>query len=568
VSETSPRSFAPPARPQVLLIDDGETYAEVITEQLPELSLLSPRGSSGGRFADGPAALRYLKKLGPDAPGVDLVLLDMHFDVPEERLLPLGGGASLRRRKRFQGVAILRALREHHPRLPVVLLTSQQDLSLTDFDSELASQSMTYLLDGDDLDALRIRIHGALAESALGLEDVDAEVLWGGDARVAGLRRRLAVVARGPMPVILEGETGTGKSYLAERFVHRLSGRKGPFVAVDLSTMPPDLVPAQLFGAVRGAYTGAVRDQKGLFEAAHGGTLFIDEIQNVPPHVQRQLLTVLQERRVRPLGSTREVAVDVKVVAASNAPLAEAVRAGRFRPDLYMRLSPATRVVIPPLRERAADLQFFAHRFVERAVAEPELDALRTRLARATGLPGGAPLRLRIGRETASAAGEAEALELALPAPAWQRMRAHGWPGNLRELAMVMHNLVAFTLVAAVDALSSGVALARPRLQVDPGLLGELLAGSAGLGVGDAAGGERAGGVGPGDGLSVQLNADSTLNRVAQDVERQYMRELFKRTGGDLERIAELLLGDGSRTRAVRMRYNQLGLSIRELRDA
>ena len=551
------------ARPRVLLIDDGTTYAEVVREQLQELSLLSPRGTKDGRFEDGAAALRYLKKLDAGAPGVDLVLLDMHFDLPEERLLPLTGASSLRRRKRFQGVAILRALRALHPRLPVVLLTSEQDLSLADVDRELASQSMTYLLDGDDLDALRIRIHGALAESALGLEDADAEVLWGGDARVGALRRRLAVVARGPMPVILEGETGTGKSYLAERFVHRLSGRKGPFVAVDLSTVPADLVPAQLFGALRGAYTGAVRDQKGVFEAADGGTLFIDEIQNVPAAVQRQLLGVLQERRVRPLGGTREVAVDVKVVAASNAPLSEAGAAGRFRPDLYMRLSPATRVVIPPLRERAADLEFFAHRFVERAVAEPELDALRTRVARATGLPGNAPLRLRVGR--ARAGDDELALQLVLPRPAWQQLRGHAWPGNLRELAMVMHNLVAFTLVGAVDALSSGVSLARPRLQVDPGLLGELLAGSRGLGVGDGRAVADSGD--PGDAMAVEVKPDSTLNRVAQEVERQYMRELFKRTGGDLERMAELLLGDGSRTRAVRLRFNQLGISVRELRE-
>ncbi|MGD8861802.1 MAG: sigma 54-interacting transcriptional regulator [Myxococcales bacterium] len=555
------------ASPRVLLVDDGTTYAEVIRTQLPEVQLLSPRGARDGRFEDGPAALSYLKKHAGD---VDLVLLDMSFDLPAERLLPLTGASgapvSEKRRKRFQGIAILRALRERHPALPVVLLTSHQDLSLSDVGEELASESMTYVLDGDDLDTLRIRIHGALAEAALGLsgEDTEAGVLWGGDREVSALRRRLAVVARGSMPVILEGETGTGKSYLAERFVHRLSGRGGPFVAVDLSTMPDSLVPAQLFGAVRGAYTGAVRDQKGVFEMADGGTLFLDEVQNLPLDVQRQLLSVLQERRVRPLGSARQVPVDVKVVAASNARLSEAVAAGRFRADLYMRLSPATQIEIPPLRTRLGDLEFFARRFVERALSDPDLAGLRARVARAAGLPGDAPLSLVVGRRRK---GEAlTGLSLELPAPAWQRLKEHRWPGNLRELSMVMHNLVAFTLVHAVDALSSGVALSQPRLQVDPGLLGELLAGSAGLAA-PAADDDDGSGAEGGDGIGVRLSPQSTLNQVAQDVERQYLVALFRRTRGDFAQMAKLLLGDESRTRAVRLRFNQLGLKVRELRE-
>jgi two-component system nitrogen regulation response regulator GlnG len=569
-----------PSKPRVLVIDDGEAYARAVREHMPELQLVAPPGSEHGRMPDGPSALRWLERHARD---VDLVLLDMQFDVSDEQLLPLeiaAQPASPRRTRRFQGVAILRRIRAHWPELPVVLLTSQEDLALIDADAELAAYSLTYVLDGDDIDALRVRVHAALEERAL--FDEDSEVLWGRDPSMLALRRRLMVLARGSLPLILEGETGTGKSYLAERFVHRQSGRSGPFVVLDLSTVPRDLLPAQLFGVVRGAFTGAVSDRKGVFEAAHGGTLFLDEIQNATLETQKQLLLVLQDRRVRPLGATREVPVDVKVVAASNAKLADAVADGRFRADLYMRLSPATRVLIPPLRERRSDLRFFMSRMVEAAVEDRDLAELKGRVARAVGLAADAKLTLRAGQGDPMP----NALELHLPPAALKRLEAHAWPGNLRELAMVMHNAVAFTLVAAADALASGIAIKSTRLQVDAGLLGMLLAGasrSASTSASDSdsrsdsdsdSGSDPDSGSGSGSAptdstrdVPVRLNAARTLNGVAQDVERQYMLALFSATRGSFPAMAELLLGDATRTRAVRLRFNQLGLRVRALRQ-
>ncbi len=547
------------ARPRVLVIDDGVSYARVVREQIPELELLAPAGSEDGRYADGPSALAFLTK---QRKRVDLVLLDVSFDLPESRLLPLRGpsgdgesAARARETRRYQGIAILRAIRARWPDLPVVLLTGQRDLSLVDVDGELASQSMTFFLDGDDLDALRIGIHTALLDARA--EVADGEVLWGRDPQLTALRRRLMVLARGSLPVILEGETGTGKSYLAERFVHRHSERSGPFVAFDLSTVPNELLAAQLFGAVRGAYTGAVADRKGLFELAHRGTLFLDELQNTPLDVQKQLLMVLQERKVRPLGAAREVPVDVKLVAASNGSLAQAVAEQRFRADLYMRLSPATRIVIPPLRARRGDLRFFSERFAERATDDPDLSRLRERLAVALGRPAATPLRLRFESDAAVA----PQIELVLPAAAWQQLQAHAWPGNLRELAMMMHNLVAFTLVRASDALDSGVGLRSSRLQVDPGLVGELLSAASGGSASSpqleaASTGEQ----------RVKLKPAKSLNAVARAVERQYLLGLFEQTSGDFARMAALLLGDPRRTRALRLRFNQLGLRIRQLR--
>lgn len=578
-------------RPRVLVVDDGVTYAMVVGERLPELELIAPSHGET-RLPDGPAALEYLTE---HAARVDLVLLDMRFDVPEERLLPVAGVAGIRKRRRYQGVAILHAIRERFPRMPVVLLTAEQDLSPVDADGSLGGQSMTYFLDGDDLSSLRISIHRALAAGRLTLEEDD--LLWGRDRGMAALRRRLSVLSRGRTPVIIEGETGTGKSYLAERFVHRKSDRSGPFVVLDLSTVPAELVSAHLFGATKGAYTGAVADRQGVFEAAHRGTLFIDEIQNAPLDVQKQLLLVLQEGRVRRLGATRDIEVDVKVVVASNRPLSEAVSEGRFRADLHMRLSPATRVVVPPLRDRLDDLAFYASRFVSLAGGDPDLSGLRMEIARAAGLADDAPLRLRMGRQrdredaesadAGSASGvraaqgpdsAAGALVLELSQPSWERLLEHRWAGNVRELRMVMHNLVSFTLVEAVDALQAGIPIASRRLQIDPGLVDELLGVSTphqsvlppaapvpATGEASATGG--AGTTSPeADGVFVRVSPATTLNAVAQDVERQYLLSLFRTHNGDFGALADLLLGDSSRGRAVRLRFNQLGLKVRELR--
>ena len=546
------------ARSRILVIDDGTTYAAAIEARMPELTLVRPEGEDGPPcLGDGPAALAFLEGHQGD---VDAVLLDMHFDVADDRLLPLGGDASPRRARRFQGVAILREIRRLWPSLPVVLLTSVEDLSLVDAAEELTSQSMTYILGGEDLDALRVRIHAALQESTGDAEDSD--VLWGRDPQMRAVRRRLSVLARGRMPVTIEGDTGTGKSFLAERFIHAQSGRTGPFVVLDLSSLPKDLIPAHLFGAIRGAYTGAVADRKGVFELAHTGTLFMDEVQNVPLEVQKQLLVVLQDGKVRPLGSPREIAVDVKVVAASNRPLDEAVASGRFRSDLYMRLSPATRVRIPTLLERPGDLEFLAHRFAALAVGDPDIAGLRDEIAQAVGRQAGAPVAISIGRSV-DAKGAGASIELLIPTPAWKMLEAHSWPGNVRELSMVMRNIVTFTLVAAVDAVRAGLKLTSPRLQVDPGLVGQLLSGAAARvqreGVQSTARELED------DEVAVRLEPKESLNAVANAAERQYMLELFRRHRGDFGAMAARLLGDASKGRAVRLRFNQLGLKVREL---
>jgi PAS domain S-box-containing protein len=207
----------------------------------------------------------------------------------------------------------------------------------------------------------------------------------------------LPAIAVSPSTVLLLGETGTGKETVA-RTIHGLSPRRdGPFVAVNCAALPDTLLESELFGYKAGAFTGAARDKPGRFALARGGTLFLDEIGDVSPALQVRLLRVLQERVYEPLGATAGEAADVRVLAATNTDLAEAVRRGRFREDLYYRVN-VVRVELPPLRRRPEDIPLLAQQFVER-------------------------FNRVQGRSVSGIT--AQALSL---------LMAHHWPGNVREL--------------------------------------------------------------------------------------------------------------------------------------
>src|SRR3954463_12298239 len=281
----------------------------------------------------------------------DLVVLDLHFALPEERLLPRDKqGLKLEAVRRRQGLHILERLRRDYPTLPVVMLTTT--------DGQIGERPRDPLVHFCENEVVDSRTLAAEISRALTLQHAAQEgpVFWGRAKAMAELRRQLAVLARSPLPVLIEGETGTGKSFLAEHVLHPRSGAKGPLVVTDLSTIPATLMPAHLFGSRRGSYTGTAEDHAGVFEQAHGGTLFLDEIANLDLELQRQLLLVLERGAVTRLGDSRQRASSPKLVAATNQDLARLVQEGRFRQDLYMRLNPATRLRVPPLRERALDL--------------------------------------------------------------------------------------------------------------------------------------------------------------------------------------------------------------------
>src|SRR3954470_21013487 len=358
--------------PRLLVIDDRDQTVEMCHRELPQFDYLPrcdrrvpcqvceerERACPLKCAHDYQEAAEVLART-PALP--DLVVLDLHFAVPEDRLLPedktdLPPEAKARKQaleglRRKQGLLILERLRRDYPKLPVVMLTT----TASDLGAERPSDPLVYFCENEVVDSRSLAAEITHALSAHeGVQE--GPVFWGRSAAMAELRKSVGVLARSPLPVLIEGETGTGKSFLAEHVIHPRSGAKGPLVVTDLSTIPATLLPAHLFGARRGAYTGAVEDHPGVFEQAHGGTLFLDEIANLDLDLQRQLLLVLERGQVTRLGDTKARAAAPKLVAATNQDLGKLVRAGRFRADLYMRLNPATRLWVPPLRERREDL--------------------------------------------------------------------------------------------------------------------------------------------------------------------------------------------------------------------
>ncbi|HSW09235.1 sigma-54 interaction domain-containing protein [Aquabacterium sp.] len=262
----------------------------------------------------------------------------------------------------------------------------------------------------DSFDAPRARLL-TLPESPAGALSIRAKALLFHDPRSAALLEQAERIARSEATVLINGETGTGKELIA-RHLHTQSGRKGPFLAVNCGAFSETMIDAELFGHETGAYTGAVQSRAGWFEAANGGTLFLDEIGDLPLALQVKLLRVLQERQVVRLGSRRSIPLDVRLVAATNIDLREAVAAQHFRADLYYRLSVAT-LALPALRERPGDILPLARHFV--GVYGPRL----------------------------SCSG-------ALLAPeAQQALLDYAWPGNIRELENVIH----FALIVCRDGI-------------------------------------------------------------------------------------------------------------------
>lgn len=191
------------------------------------------------------------------------------------------------------------------------------------------------------------------APAVEGADTVEPELI-GSSASIIAVRRSVDLIARRKHTVIITGETGTGKEIVA-RLIHQRSGRRGPFLAINCSLLSEPLLASDLFGHVRGAFTGAVSEQLGLFRAARGGTLLLDELAELPLGLQASLLRVLETREVRPVGAARDIAVDVRVIGTSNVSLDELVAQGRFRPDLYSRLA-QWHIHLPPLRERREDI--------------------------------------------------------------------------------------------------------------------------------------------------------------------------------------------------------------------
>ncbi|MBI1965300.1 MAG: sigma-54-dependent Fis family transcriptional regulator, partial [Betaproteobacteria bacterium] len=305
----------------------------------------------------------------------------------------------------MDGMALFESIQARNPTLPVIILTAHG--TIPDAVAAVKRGVFGYLAKPFDAKALLTEI-----ERALALGGGQAPAMNGADQgwRAGILTRnpvledvlaKARLVADSDAPVFICGESGTGKELLAQA-LHKASPRRDhPFVAINCGAIPEPLLESELFGHVKGSFTGAVRDHKGLFLAANGGTLFLDEIGDMPVALQVKLLRVLQEKQVRPVGSTQSHAVDVRVISATHRNIEAEMAAGNFREDLYYRLN-VVALALPPLAERREDIPLLANHFLS-ALAEKYRKTIN----------GFAP----------------EALELLVAAQ---------WPGNVRQLYNVV----------------------------------------------------------------------------------------------------------------------------------
>ncbi|HEY2798352.1 MAG TPA: sigma 54-interacting transcriptional regulator, partial [Thermoanaerobaculia bacterium] len=323
----------------MLVIDDQPRTAEVLARLAPEFEILKtrPRTPSSGEAR---AHARSWREAAPFLEGrrpPDVVVLDLRFDVPDEDLLPderpLGESPAARRLRRErrdrQGLFILERLRRRRPEVAVLLTTAYEEIPFEQEALELKADAFTYAPAGEESGSgqlLVARLRRILEERSA--PQRTGRFFWGASAAMRELRRKVSALAPTPMPLLVTGPTGTGKSLLVRDVIHPLSGRPGALVPFDCATVPEGLLQAALFGALRGSFTGAVADRPGVFESAADGTLFLDEIENLAPDAQKMLLTALNDGTIRRLGSASETPHTARVVAASNALLARRAAEG------------------------------------------------------------------------------------------------------------------------------------------------------------------------------------------------------------------------------------------------
>jgi DNA-binding NtrC family response regulator len=367
----------------VLIVDDEDTSLRLCSDIAAEVGLRVRTAATTEQ------ALEILDELP-----VDMVITDLR--VPE-----LGG------------LELLRRLREHYPGVAVLVLTQYGTIQTAVEATRLGAAD--YVTKPFHIDELRRKLQRLIHEQQLDQENrvlreqlrtrPGYKELIGTSPKMQRVYRLIEKVSQHSYPVLILGESGTGKELVA-RSIHFSGSRKNePFVPVDCSALAPTLIESELFGYVKGAFTGAVHDKQGMFESADEGTLFLDEIGNLPTDMQAKLLRVVQEREVKPVGSTERVSVSVRIIAATNRDLEAAVREGSFRQDLFFRLN-VVQIKLPPLRERKSDIPLLVQAFLDK-FADP-------------------------GRPTPVLADDAIA-----------RLTAYDWPGNIRELENAIERAVA-----------------------------------------------------------------------------------------------------------------------------
>lgn len=332
----------------ILIVEDDITFSLMLTTWL---------GKKGFVVRSSSSVSDAKRRLGEEA--FDLVISDLRL--PDS-----------------DGIDLLKWLKSTHPSLPLIMMTSYAEIQTAVQAMKLgAADYIAKPLNPDELlgkikELVRVEEKAPARVPVSSAPDLYIE---GQSQAARQLYEHVRLVAPTDMSVLVTGASGTGKEYIARR-IHEQSNRsKAPFVAVDCGAIPKELAASEFFGHVKGSFTGAIENKTGAFVAAQGGTIFLDEIGNLTYEVQVQLLRALQERKVKPIGSNQEIAINVRLISATNENLRQAIEKGDFREDLYHRINEFT-IRIPDLKERKEDLLLFANHFLDLANSELRKDII------------------------------------------------------------------------------------------------------------------------------------------------------------------------------------------------
>ncbi|CND70380.1 two-component system response regulator GlrR [Yersinia enterocolitica] len=372
-----------PCKPaNLLLVDDDPSLLKLLGMRL------TSEGFNVTTAESGQEALRLLMR-----EKIDLVISDLRMD-------------------EMDGMALFAEIQKHQPGMPVIILTAHGSIP----DAVAATQQgvFSFLTKPVDRDALYKAIDAALELSIPAGDDTWREEIVTRSPVMLRLLEQAKMVAQSDVSVLINGQSGTGKEVLAQA-IHAASPRvKKAFIAINCGALPEQLLESELFGHAKGAFTGAVSSREGLFQAAEGGTLFLDEIGDMPLSLQVKLLRVLQERKVRPLGSNRDLSIDVRIISATHRDLPKAMAKNEFREDLYYRLN-VVNLKIPALHERSEDIPLLANHLLRESAKrhKPFVRSFST--------------------------------------DAMKRLMTASWPGNVRQLVNVIEQCVALTSAPVIS---------------------------------------------------------------------------------------------------------------------
>ncbi len=379
---TSTRSQSTASKGAIAVIDDEPNMGRILTK------ILRMEGYHVVAFTDPTEALAELRNVQPD-----IVLTDVRM--PE-----------------MDGMQVLRAIKQEMPQTQVLMMTAYG--TVEGVKEALREGALDYVSKPFKTDELLLTLQKAMEHKRVVEENVSLtevikrtappELFIGEDPKMVEIRQLIRRLAPTESAVLIRGESGTGKEIVA-RAIHNHSGRKGRFVPINCASIPENLMESELFGYEPGAFTGADQRKLGLIELASGGTLFLDEVGELPLSLQVKLLRVLQEREIQRVGGLRAIPVDIRLLAATNRNLKQAIEEGRFRPDLYFRLN-VINIRIPALRERVEDISLLADHFLRR-------------------------FSVKMNRP-----------DIEISADAMRALDRYSWPGNVRELENVIERTV------------------------------------------------------------------------------------------------------------------------------